>query len=265
MALVDIFTYNGESDILRLHLAVLGGVVDKFIICEARTTFTRRPKPLYFFKDQRYFKPWWHQIEYFVIDDDYSEEELAQAKSSPNTVGASHWTWEFLQKERMKKALQEAKLNDDDTVFIGDVDEIWNPKGFVFTPERATKQKLLVYQYYLNNRSDEAFWGTTVASWGYLKDKGLNHARSIESVKSPVESGWHFTSMGGLKEVQRKLNDSYTPDSYNMNVVPGHVEMCVKERKDFLNRAFTYTIDESQWPQYLTDNRKKYQHLLWQS
>lgn len=259
---VSAFTYNGEKELLRLHLGVLGGYVDKFIICEAKTTFTRRPKELYFFRDQRFFKPWYSQIEYFVIDDDYTEEELSQARNSPNTVGASHWTWEFLQKERMKVALSQAKLNDDDVVIVGDCDEIVDVAN-IPKPESVTKLKLRVYSYYLNNRSSEQFWGPIIGPYGAMKDVCLNELRS-GAPRNDTDSGWHFTSMGGLKEVERKLNDSYTAESYNMNVIPGHVEMCLKERKDLLNRPFTYEISEEDWPRYLKDNRKKYQHLLWQ-
>jgi beta-1,4-mannosyl-glycoprotein beta-1,4-N-acetylglucosaminyltransferase len=258
MAVIDIFTYNGEKDILRLHLSVLGPHVDKFIICEAKTTFSGLPKPLYFFRDQRYFKPWWHMIDYYVIDENYTQEEIDLANSSPNTKGAEHWKREFLQKESLKKALAAQNLQDSDRVYIGDVDEIWDPAFNVGIPN--LKLKLKVYSYYLNNRSNEEFWGTLATTYGDIKDECLNHLRT-KAFKTIADGGWHFTSMGGLKEVQRKLNDSYTIESYNLNYIPGWVESCVAERKDLLNRGFTYTIDESEWPQFLKDNRKKYAHL----
>jgi hypothetical protein len=260
MAVIDIFTYNGEKDILRLHLAILGPYVDKFIICEAKTTFSGQKKPLYFFRDQRYFKPWWHMIEYFVIDENYTPEEIKMAEESPNTVGASHWKREFLQKESLKKALFAAKLEDDDIVFVGDVDEIWNPSLLEGNFEGIDKIKLLVYSYYLNNRSSEEFWGPISARYDMLKDGILNHIRNTAE-RTQMVHGWHFTSMGGLQEVKRKLNDSYTLESYNMGLVPGWVENCLSQRKDLLNRPFTYSLDESAWPKYLTDNRKKYAHL----
>lgn len=264
MAVIECFTYNGEKDILRLHLAVMDQYVDKFIICEARTTFTRRPKPLYFFRDQRSFKPWWNRIEYFVIDDTYSEEELAEARATPLTAGASHWQWEYLQKSRLSKAISEQKPQDDDILLVGDVDEIVD----IPTIEQNTpyKARLRVYNYYLDNESSEQFWGTLVAKYGDIKDKNLNELRASKELRSNKGfQGWHFSSMGGLPEVRRKLNDSYTAESYNVNVIPGHVEMCLTERKDLLNRPFTYTLSQDNWPQYLKNNTKKYEHLLWQS
>lgn len=260
--IIDAFSYNGEKDILRLHLAILGGQVDKFIICEAKTTFSGHQKPLYFFQHQRYFKPWWHQIEYYVIDEDYSPEEIDLANNSPNTLGAQHWKREFLQKESIKKALVKNNVQDEDIVYIGDVDEIWSPIGLVVEP---MKLKLQVYNYYLNNESDEQFWGTLVSPYSHLKDACLNHLRSDCKLRTPVNSGWHFTWMGGFNEARRKLNDSYTTESYNTVQVQYNLPNAVRERKDVLNRPFIYIIDESHWPNYLKKNRAKYQHLLWQS
>lgn len=263
MAVIDTFTYNGERDLLRIHLATVDKYVDKFVICEAKTTFTRHPKPLYFFRDQRFFRQWWHKIEYHVIDEDYSPEEIALAKASPNTSGAAHWTWEFLQKESIHKALRSLRLKDDDIVFIGDVDEIWDRDSIAEKDiDVPYKLKLRVYAYYLNNRSNEQFWGTIVSPYGEIKDKVLNHVRSTNHFRSETYHGWHFTSQGGLKEVQRKLNDSYTPESYNTPEVQNALPERIKQGTDYLGRDFTFHLDESDWPQYLKENRHRYEHLL---
>lgn len=261
--ILDTFTYNGERDILKIHLSIMAPYVDKFIICEAKTTFTRNPKPLYFFRDQRYFKQFWPKITYYVINDDYTDEEYRQAKESPNTHGASHWQWEFLQKESIHKALKSAGAQPDDTVFIGDVDEIINPT-IEFESETPIKAKLDVYTYYLNNRSSEQFWGTLIANYKDIEGKCLNHMRS-NTKKSEQVLGWHFTSQGGIKEMQRKLNDSYTAESYNTTEIQKNLPQNIKERKDFLGRDFTFTVDETNWPSYLTNNRDKYKHLLWEN
>lgn len=258
MSVIDAFHYNGERDILRIHLNVLDRYVDKFIILEAKHTFSGKPKPLYFFRDQRYFKPWWHKIEYFVVDEDYTDEEITLANNSPNTVGAVHWKTEFLQKESLKKALFAAKLRDGDVVYIGDVDEIWQYAP-MYLP---AKLKLRVYTYYLDNRSNEDFWGTYVAPWGYIKDKVLNHERSRRDILTVDPFGWHFTSMGGADEVRRKLRDSYTEDSYDKAHIRDNMEIYLQQNLDILGRPFTYTQDPSEWPEYLTKNKERYQHLL---
>lgn len=254
----DIFSFNGEYSILDLHLSALNPFVDKFIIVEAPTTFTGQNKPLYYEREKDRFKKWHNKIQYFVIDESYSEEEISTARESPNTNGASHWTHEFLQKESIKKAI--SNLNDNDLVFIGDVDEVWQLPDFVI--DRPYKLKLRVYTYWLNNRSDEPFHGTVVAKYGQIKDKCLNHIRSHLSKKTEKYYGWHFTSMGGLEEMRRKLDNSYTQESYNTPFVQNNLEYNMFNSKDFLGRNFTYKLTEHEWPRYLKDNKEKYLHLM---
>ena len=72
----DIFTYNGEVDILEIHLNILKDVVDQFIIVEAPTTFSGLNKPLYFQIQKECFAPFLNKIKYFVIDDYPNDQEL---------------------------------------------------------------------------------------------------------------------------------------------------------------------------------------------
>lgn len=253
---IDCFTYNGELDILDLRLNMLYKHVDRFVIVESKTTFSGKPKRLYFSNQEGKFKEFWHKIDYFIIDENYSKEERALADSSPNTEGAKHWKTEFLQKESIKKALW--NLKDDDIVYIGDVDEIWDVTHKPLMPE---KLKLRVYAYYLNNLSNEEFWGTVVAPWSYFKDKVLNHVRSDTQIRGSEYGGWHFTSMGGLKQVQRKLEDSYTKESYLTKEVQNLLPERVDKGIDYLGRPFTFKIDEEDWPSYLYSRKRRYKHL----
>lgn len=263
--IVDCFTFCGEYDLLEIRLNVLNDYVDQFIIIEAPTTFSGQIKPLYWAERDERFEEWEHKIKYFVIDENYSDEEIALAESSPNTQGAYHWKHEFLQKESIKKAL--THLKDDDLVFIGDVDEIWEltgvPLQYIYGDmpySGVFKLGLKVYSYYLNNRSSEIFYGTIIGKYKDIKDECLNHLR-MNARKCDI-CGWHFTSMGGIELVRRKLNDSYTEETYNNDWVKLHLEDNIVNNKDFLGRSFTYKTDESEWPQYLKDNRDKYVHLL---
>lgn len=231
--------------------------VDKFIIVEAKTTFSGLPKILYFSKYENVFKTWWPKIEYFVVDEDYSDEERTLAAASPNTIGAKHWQNEFLQKESIKKALK--GLQDDDLVYVSDVDEIWSYKHRYIAPEKLL---LRVYAYYLDYLSSEVFWGPLMAKWGDIKGQCLNHMRSDVSLRGETYAGWHFTSMGGLKEVSRKLNDSYTTESYNTYEVQELLPKRLVEGSDYLGRNFTFRKDITNWPQYLREHSFIYRHLL---
>lgn len=253
---IDVFTYNGEEDLLDIRLNILKDYVDQFIIIEAPTTFSGNPKPLYF--NAKKFKK--YNIKYFVIDENYSEEEIALAENSPNTVGAAHWKHEFLQKESIKKALTHLKSND--VVFIGDVDEIWDYRQLhrFKAMKSVEKLRLAVYPYFLDNLSSEVFHGTIVCKYKMIRDTCLNHLRT-QAHKIEEILGWHFTSQGGIDEVRRKLNDSYTEDSYNTTDVQQRLEDRFG-KQDYIGRSFTFTKEEENLPEYLKENKSKYNHMF---
>lgn len=258
---IDCFTYNGETAMLKLHLSILNDYVDKFVIVEANKTFTGNVKPLYFFRDQRFFKEWWKKIEYYPVTEWDDPHLWQQAIESPNTKGAEHWKREFYVKESIHKALIKANVQDEDTVFIGDVDEIIDPHA-EYESDAPIKAKLRVYANYMNQLSNEEFYGTLIAQYGDIKDKCLNHMRSDKTLYSKGDYlGWHFTNMGGVEEVRRKLDDSYTTESYNTFDVQQKLVERIRNGGDYLGRDFQFTVDESNWPPYLTQHKAHYQRL----
>lgn len=254
---VDVITYNGEADLFELRYNILKDFVDKFIVIEFDKTFNGRPKEASFLFDKRR-QIMYPKVRYWLVSEDVWSKYIPLAKESPNTVGAEHWITEFAQKESIKDYLTD--LNDEDIVFIGDCDEIWDPQMLPPPDFDVWKLRLRVYTYYLNNLSSESFLGTLVGKYKYIKDKCLNHLRTFDNSKTTEFYGWHFTSMkDGLKQ---KLEDSYTPESYATPEVLDNLLDNINNNKDFLGRDFKYTVDESQWPQYLKDNRERYAHLL---
>ena len=253
--IIDLITFNGEYDMLELRLQLLDKYVDRFIIAEAPTTFTSKPKPLYFMNCKDRYAPWFDKITYFPINENYTDDEIRQATNSPNTQGAAHWTREFLQKESLKKALK--GLKDEDIVVLGDVDEIWElPKEI----KEPLKLKIKVYAYYVDFRSNEQFWGPVVATYKMIKDECLNHLRT-GAKKTEKEYGWHFTSLGGIDELRRKLNDSYTDESYNTDDVQANLAGRFGV-SDYIGRDFKFKVDASELPKYLIDNKEKYAQLF---
>ncbi len=257
----DVFMFNGEFDVLEIRLNILNDYVDKFIIVEAPVTFSGNKKPLYFLEQEKRFEKWLPKIKYYVVDvDDPILWEMA--RKSPNTEygkGASHWLREFVIKESIKKAL--IGLDDEDVCFISDCDEIWNPETLTKIREGTYRLRQKMYVYYLNMRSSEEWAGTLLAKYRHIKDACLNHLRT-DKHEIIENDGWHFSSVGGVEELRRKLNDSYTAESNNSSEVQAKLaDRYGKE--DFLGRPFNwvYTVDDSSWPQFLKDNREKYKDL----
>lgn len=250
---IDCITFHNEADLFDLRYNILKDVVDEFIVVESTTTFAGHDKELTF-PTSKYPK-----VRYHVNQDNYTQEEIEQARNSSNTGGYERWMHEFLQKERIKQAL--THLQDDDMVFIGDVDEIVEPIFYVTPPNKLTKFKLRVYSYYLNLRSDEQFWGPICAKYSEIKNECLNHLRNSHETKNTINySGWHFTNQGGLDAVRKKVYDQYNPDVFGNQTYYNLEDRFGKI--DFIGRNFKLEVDEKDWPTYLKENREKYIHLL---
>ncbi len=250
--------FCGEADLLEIRLNVLNPYVDTFVLVEANETFSGLPKPLYYEEHKERFAAFSEKIVHHVVEP-YSEEEWIEAKNSPNTGGLDHWCREYIQRENIKKGLIKAGVQDEDTVFMGDVDEIPDPEIAHIVPAWPIRLKLEVYSYYLNNKSSEEFWGTVMAQWKDIKDVSLNAARSSFQ-RSDGYGGWHFTSMGGVDELKRKI-ESYGHQEFNTPQVKDNLGRVLEEGGDYIGRNFTFRIDESAWPEYLKNNRENYEHL----
>lgn len=252
---IDVITYHNEEDLFDLRYNALFPYVDEFIVVESISTFGGILKELNFSK----IKDKYTKVKYYVNEENYTPEEIEQARLSPNTAGGViRWMHEFLQKESIQKAI--THLNDEDIVFIGDVDELWDIKALNDYSE-LRKLKLRVYVYYLNLLSNELFYGPIQAKYKDVKGKCLNHLRN-KTPENITEDyyGWHFTNQGGLDAVKLKIFDQYNPETFG-NETYYNLENRFG-REDYIGRKFRFEVDESNWPQYLKDNRQKYFNLL---
>src|ERR1700690_1354943 len=140
---IDVCTFCGENKIWDIRYNILKDYVDRFVVIEFDKTFTGKDKPFYFNEIKQNYP----KVDYFEVSESVWYKYLEIAIASPNTKGAGHWVEEFCQKEYIKDCLKELDLKDDDIVYIGDCDEIWQP---IETMDGLNKLKLRVYTYYLN-------------------------------------------------------------------------------------------------------------------
>lgn len=246
--IIDLFYYNGEEEVLEARLNILAPYVDKFIICEAKETFSGVPKDLSF-KPLKFAQ---FNIEYFIMEE-YQGLRL-EALKSPNTGNGEHyWMREFIQKESARYALKDC--DDNDIIFISDVDEIWNPELDYWNPMTSytkdviLKPKQLPYLYYFNQRTDEDWmgWtGTVVCRYKHIKNGLINHLRTDSMTKYEVieNGGWHFNAIGGKA---KKVDAFKHPVYYDEGV--------------WKNREINMRKDESDLPDYLLKNKKN--NHLW--
>ena len=262
--IIDLVSFAGGLDILELRFNILDKVVDQFIICEGDETTAGHPKPRYFEENKQRYAKWLPKIKYHIMSP-YTDPALSLlADTSPGVPKDMPW-WrrEFIQKESMRYAL--THLKDDDRVFVGDDDEIWNPD--ITYPKGRLELQQTVYTYYLNNRSNEYWTGTSVMDYKDIKSDTLDNLRAYDErrkyMHAPVlpNAGWHFTNQGGVEKIKWKVKN-YAHQEFNQAFILDKIDERIANNQDYLGRDFKLGVDESEWPDYLKKNRQNYENLL---
>lgn len=281
----DCFYFFDELEILELRLNILNDYVDYFVICEATKTFSGKEKSLVFQENRHRFEKFLHKIIYVPLEwSPSTRDEVREflhrdigilermiamrtltSKNVPVTDGESVWLTEYFQKESMHLALK--YCNNEDIIYISDVDEIWNPtRQFTINNDRIYIFRQVAYIYFLNNKSNEhwhSWTGSIVARYSQIKDRSINEIRTHGRIKRYVISkgGWHFSFQGGTDRIIHKLN-SYGHQELNVPEVIGNVQNLVSTRKDMRGRAVKYRKNNKGLPKYLIDNFGNYSEML---
>ena len=281
----DCFYFFDELEILELRLNILNEYVDFFVICEASVTFSGKAKSFTFLDNYERFRKFHDKIIFVPLNwsptsrDEmrrvlHSEVSLLEKVIAKRTLQSgnippgeenNHWITEFFQKESMHLALKEC--NQNDLVYISDVDEIWNPlRKFYLNPNRIYIFKQTPYIYFLNNRSNEhwhSWTGSVVSSYGNIRDKSINEIRTHGKLKRYVvlNGGWHFSFQGGVSRILHKL-DSYGHQEFNVPEVLANIPNFISLNQDLQGRAVKYKKRNRGLPKYLLKNKDLYRHMM---
>ncbi len=238
----DAFMFFNELDLLEIRLNILDPYVDFFVLGESTQTFSGLTKPLHYFLNDERFAKWNHKIIHYVPDEIYNVDAFQRAHH---------------QKESLLNAF---KVQDDDLIYFGDLDEIWKPQE---VDDKVYKLKQLNYCYRLDNRSSEQWIGTIVGKYKNIKINGFNWNRANPS-HYKEDGGWHFTNMGGTDQIIKKL-EAYDHQEYNHDSIKNCIEERINSGEDYVGRnldwqgkPFTMWQEEVYLPQYLLDNKEKY-------
>lgn len=276
----DCFSFFNELDLLEIRLNVLKDVVDRFVLVEAGETHAGKPKPFYFEENRGRFAAFLDRIEYVKIERFPKECKTA-------------WWRENIQRNAIADGLRGAK--DEDTIIISDVDEIPRPEKISQWAGTLGVKRFLqeYYAFYLNfhNVRWRRWCGTQMLCYRDFRcvydgvefyeneflipelNKGTT-ASKIRSRNLPrsrggtivvQDGGWHFTSLGGVEAVARKMA-SFAHQEYN----PGEGKIDFAEIKRVIEygggvfwkmNCFGEEIDET-FPDYIRENQAKYAHLI---
>jgi len=287
----DAFIFFNELDLLEIRLNILDPYVDHFVLLEATETFSGYKKPLYYQENKERFERWQHKIVHYVVDDTPRDEDELRERLAKNTglddlgreiinnaltsrtVGKDTsdkripaWLREFYQKESLRKAL--VGLDDEDICYVSDLDEIWNPEILIdYSKDDVFKLKQLPYMYYLNNRSDEDWfgWAGTIATkYKNIRNGCINHLRTDGMTRHVVlrNGGWHWGMQGGHEGAKRKIVEGNHPAWNRPDKTLPTLEESIRNNVDFKGRNLKLWVDESDLPKYLLENKAKYARLF---
>jgi len=133
MKIYDCFTFYRELDLLELRFEELYDHVDHFVLVEANTTYTSRPKPFYFEENKlRYAK--------------YLDKVIhVKVKDMPENPDA--WINDRFQRDQIARGIVDAA--DTDLIMVSDLDEIIRPAAVDYM--RDSDQSLFALRMSLHN------------------------------------------------------------------------------------------------------------------
>lgn len=279
----DCFTFFNELDLLEIRLNTLKDVVDRFVIAEATRTHTGRPKELVFEKNRKRFAEFSDKIEYVVVDNLLPESEVL--KDSYNLP----WVNENRQRNALIKGLRDAF--HDDIVLLSDLDEIPRAQSVAKAEEylegesSSVRLELRSYNFYINYENCSCpkwLMGTIAAKYGDLigeellsgvkydrytqksENQGiaLHKLRFVNSGIVLHDAGWHFSFLGGIDAIQKKLA-AFSHSEFG-NVPREMLEARLRRGCDLFGRNgkfFGVPLDAS-FPEFVVENQMRFRELI---
>lgn len=297
----DGFLFFNELDLLEIRLNTLDHIVDKFILVESSVTHSGLPKPFYFEENKERFSKFLDKIIHIKVTntpndfvnapteftDDYEGQvfkniwEHIKVNNAFDRSTQPNYGRDFYQKECIKLGM--GKCKDNDIIICSDLDEILNPEILERLDEFYESDLLYTfiqtnYCYYLNlihysysnnlafNKDlNQEWYGSRMGSYINIKDISLNALR-IQQNNSIANGGWHFSYMGGLDNIKKKLSATSAQELNNDKIL-NSLETNFNNNQDIIYRdgstLIKVDIDET-YPGYLIKNINKYNHLIQQ-
>ena len=224
MRVFDCFTFCNELDLLEVRLHELADVVDYFVLVEASSTFTRKPKPLHFSDSLDRFSEFLPKIRHIEIADFPHDLEPGMP-------------CERFQRNQISLGLADA--SPDDLIMVSDVDAIPSASSIASVLQRRDYSEAVifyempVYHLKLNwrtKRRKRRFETRIIENRNFRSGQQMHDLRPIvsRSIPASIESvawnlrafvkyghpvrrviiqdeGWHFSFMFDNVGVREKI------------------------------------------------------------
>ncbi|MFM9839863.1 MAG: hypothetical protein ACKVOQ_16475 [Cyclobacteriaceae bacterium] len=265
----DCFSFFNELDILEVRLNELNDVVDFFVLVEAKWTHQNKEKPLYYELNKKRFAKFHSKIRHIILEE---KPDFFYSFRKPKS-----WDFERYQKDQIRRGL--SNCDPEDIIILSDVDEIPNPlilksfKDFVGT--HVFQQR--IYHYFINclevekdNQTRPNWWyGSVMTRFKNFKSaKKLRLLREIHKYHGSViipDAGWHFTSLGGVEKIIRKL-ESFAHTEFNNPDFkdPNKIQKLIENGESVFDQDIkcVFTEIDVSFPLYVQNNREKLKNYI---
>jgi hypothetical protein len=199
----DCFPFLDELEVLEIKLNELYDHVDHFVLVECAETFRGNPKPFHFAENKQKFSKFLDKIIHVTVAERFETDDP--------------WARETYQRNQILRGLVNCK--DDDIVIIEDLDEIIRASKLpeIIAPLLTNQMRYVpctqtLYTYSLDrygHPGNVVHWrGSVAAKYADVKLKTPQGIRVEKDGPYAVpEAGWHFTYMGGVERVIKKLEN----------------------------------------------------------
>ena len=248
---IDVFPFNGEVEMLELKLDAMGAWTDRFVVVEARKTFTGQPKALTFPSIAERLGRRLDKIVYRPV-----EEFPAYLTSA--------WAREFYQRDQALHALADI-CTADDVVIISDVDEMLDEAAVRAFEGTVAGADLRTSSYFLN--FERLRHGPNVkaalARWRVVARTGCSWLRigvrmHLGSSVIP-RAGWHFTNIGTAERLAYKFS-SFSHEELSHQDKPFFEALMRQVRAGGLEGH--QRLDIGELPEFVRRRRNAVAHLL---
>ena len=164
----------------------------------------------------------------------------------PQSNGLKNWDYEYYQRDFIRECLVKLKCNDEDLVFISDVDEIINI-DYILSRNRKPPFRIEVpfYYYFINVKASENWQLNLCSKWSDLKHSNIGNRTTYHKnfpeilLDDKGLNGAHFSYLYSysIKDYQNKIM-SFSHSEYNNFYFKNyfHLKYCISSLKDIYNR-----------------------------
>ena len=268
MIIVDSVMLNDQIDLLKVRISEHYPYVDKFYVVEATKTHSGLDKPLCFEDRKDEFSEWSDKIEHMVIDgDEHFRTGGVKADNSYNEK-VQRWALYRFKPEVWKES--DYIINMDGDEIIHDWDTVMEVLSQT-PPPYATNVCMDNFNYFIDSKWDKPIFA----------DRRIQHGRTFKwlSIKQPSyhkfkkPMAWHFSSLGGVEAVSRKLKSIRSAPRVVGVTGEKHVRECLTDLRSFFVSKRTATpgwymkeqTDLSYLPQYMKDHMDVFEKYKYRS